>query len=350
MPPANRKLSANIRQYTMPWQLPRDAAVPRVFFGDFDPTHPFHSPVASSPLDPPSFATSLRSSGIGIVSARLLNGEAIAKDIRKDIAAEIRARALRGHQPPRLAVILVGDNPASKLYVRLKRRDCERVGMTCDVRELPETITEAELAGMVIELNRNAKVDGILIQLPLPRHISANNVVQLMDPKKDVDGVSPSSIGLLALREPGYRCCTPKGVMTLLASTGESLLGKDACVIGASNHVGRPMGLELLQVGCTVTTAHKYSRDARAHASRADILVSATGIAGLVTKDWVKPGAIVVDVGIEQQRDGRIRGDVEFEEVAKVASWITPVPGGVGPMTRVSVLENVMDSVINRDA
>ena len=282
------------------------------------------------------------------MTAKILDGEALAKSIRADLVKQVQDRTADGLRPPRLSVLLVGNDPASELYVRLKRRDCRKVGIECDVTTLPAETSEDELIGIVTRLNRNPEVDGILIQLPLPSHIHTIRVLELIDPHKDVDGVTPHNLGLLALREPGHRCCTPKGVMTLLHGIGENLLGLDACVIGASNHVGRPMCLELLRVGCTVTTAHKYSRDARAHAHRADILVSATGKAGLITQDWVKPGAIVIDVGIEKQPDGSVKGDVEYSEIAEIASWITPVPGGVGPMTRVSILENLMDSVRHR--
>ena len=282
------------------------------------------------------------------MTAKILDGEALASSIRADLTNQVQERAADGLRPPHLSVLLVGNDPASELYVRLKRRDCRKVGIECDVTMLPSETSEDEVIGIVTRLNRDPEIDGILIQLPLPSHIQTIRVLELIDPQKDVDGVTPHNLGLLALREPGHRCCTPKGVMTLLRGTGEDLLGLDACVIGASNHVGRPMCLELLRVGCTVTTAHKYSRDTRRHARGADILVSATGKAGLVTLDWVKPGAIVVDVGIEKQPDGTVRGDVKYGEVSEVASWITPVPGGVGPMTRVSILENLLDSVRHR--
>ncbi|MCY3857930.1 MAG: bifunctional methylenetetrahydrofolate dehydrogenase/methenyltetrahydrofolate cyclohydrolase FolD [Gammaproteobacteria bacterium] len=279
------------------------------------------------------------------MTAKILNGERIAKDIRKQVKAKLEQRAQRGLRLPNLSVVLVGDDPASELYVRLKKRDCEDAGIDCHVYHLPASAQEAEVCALVKRINADPLVDGILVQLPLPSHLNDLNVIGELAPRKDIDGVSPHNMGLLTLRHPAHRSCTPKGVMTLLRHTGEDLLGTHSVVVGASNHVGRPMGLELLLVGSTVTTAHKFTRNTKELVREADILVSATGKAGLIQKDWVKPGAIVIDVGIEQQPDGSLRGDVDFEGVSEVASWITPVPGGVGPMTRVSLLQNLLDSV-----
>ena len=274
--------------------------------------------------------------------AQVLDGNAVARSIRREIAAEVRERAAKGKRPPGLAVVLVGDDPGSLIYVRLKRKDCEQVGFKTDVRHLPEATSEAQLLDLVGELNNDDTFDGILVQLPLPRHIDPVRVIERMAPVKDVDGVHPHNMGRLVLREPSHRPCTPKAVMTLLARTGVPLRGLDAVVVGASNHVGRPMGLELLLVGCTVTTVHRFSRDVAAHVASADIVVSATGKAELIRGGWVKPGAIVIDVGIVAQSDGTLRGDVLFDEVSKRASWITPVPGGVGPVTRASLLQNTL--------
>ena len=274
--------------------------------------------------------------------AQVLDGNAVARSIRREIAAEVRERAAKGKRPPGLAVVLVGDDPGSLIYVRLKRKDCEQVGFKTDVRHLPEATSEAQLLDLVGELNNDATFDGILVQLPLPRHIDPVRAIERMAPVKDVDGVHPHNMGRLVLREPSHRPCTPKAVMTLLARTGVPLRGLHAVVVGASNHVGRPMGLELLLVGCTVTTVHRFSRDVAAHVASADIVVSATGKAELIRGGWVKPGAIVIDVGIVAQPDGTLRGDVLFDEVAKRASWITPVPGGVGPVTRASLLQNTL--------
>lgn len=279
------------------------------------------------------------------MTAKILNGERIAKDIRKQVKEKLEQRQQRGLRLPNLSVVLVGDDPASELYVRLKQRDCEEAGIECHVYHLPASTREIEVGALVRRINADPLVDGILVQLPLPSHLNDLNVIGEIDPRKDIDGVSPHNMGLLSLRHPAHRSCTPKGVMTLLEHTGVKLLGTHSVVIGASNHVGRPMGLELLLVGSTVTTAHKFTRNTKELAREADVLVSATGHAGLIQRDWVKPGAIVIDVGIDRQPDGSLRGDVDFESVSEVASWITPVPGGVGPMTRVSLLQNLLDSV-----
>ena len=274
--------------------------------------------------------------------ASILNGNAIARAARKTIAAKVRDRLAQGLPAPGLAVLLVGDDAGSIIYVRLKRKDCEQVGFAAEVRHLPADTSQTELLALIDRLNANPVFHGILVQLPLPPHIDPIVVTERIAPAKDVDGVHPHNMGRLVLREPTARACTPKAVMSLLRHTGVQLRGMHAAVIGASNHVGRPMGLELLLVGCTVTTVHRFSQDACAHVARADIVVAATGKPGLVGAQWVKPGAIVIDVGITAQADGTLRGDVRFDEVAEKASWITPVPGGVGPMTRLSILENTL--------
>lgn len=284
------------------------------------------------------------------MAAQVLDGNAVARAIRTDIAAKVRERAGRGQRPPGLAVVLVGDDPGSVIYVRLKRKDCEQVGFKTTVRHLPEDTSEAQLLALVEELNADPEVDGILVQLPLPAHIDAVRATELIAPAKDVDGVHPHNMGRLVLREPSHRPCTPKAVMTLLARTGVVLRGLHAVVVGASNHVGRPMGLELLLVGCTVTTVHRFSTDTADHVASADIVVSATGKAGLIRRHWVKPGAIVIDVGIVAQADGSLRGDVAFDEVSPRASWITPVPGGVGPVTRASLLQNTLTAAELNDS
>lgn len=279
------------------------------------------------------------------MTARILNGLAIAKSIRLEVGTRVQQIVEQCGIRPGLTVILVGHDPASELYVRLKKRDCEAAGIRCEIKNFAADITERQLTDTIDSLNEDPQVHGILLQLPLPEAFYAPRIVERIDPVKDVDGITPLNMGMLALREPAHRCCTPKGVMTLLDHTGVKLLGLDAVVVGASNHVGRPMCLELLLRGCTVTCTHKYSRDTSFHTRQADILVTATGIGGLIRKDWVKPGAIVIDVGIETQPDGRLKGDVEYEEVKEVASWLTPVPGGVGPMTRVSILQNLLATV-----
>ena len=276
------------------------------------------------------------------MTAQILDGNAIAKGLREQIRERVQQRTASGLRPPGLAVILVGSDPASEIYVKHKRKDCEEVGFHSNVQHLSAHVTQEDLEERIRALNDDASIDGILVQLPLPEHIDAARVIDRIDPAKDVDGHHPYNIGRLALRRPALRSCTPKGIMRLLEHTGTPIRGLDATVIGASNHVGRPMGLELLLAGCTVTTAHKFSRDARAAAAAADIVVSAVGRPGLVRGDWIKPGAIVIDVGITREADGKLHGDVDFAEAARKASWITPVPGGVGPMTRVAMLENTL--------
>ena len=282
--------------------------------------------------------------------ANILNGNAIARAARRELAAAVRRRRTAGLRPPGLAVLLVGDDPGSVIYVRLKRKDCEEVGFHAAVERLPGDVSEAELLSVVDALNADPSFDGILVQLPLPPHIDPVRVTEHVAPTKDVDGVHPHNMGRLVLREPAIRPCTSKAVMALLAETHVRLRGLHATVVGASNHVGRPMGLELLLVGCTVTTVHRFSRDTREHVAQADVVVSATGRAGLIGADWVKPGAIVIDVGIVAQPDGSLRGDVRFDEVAPRAGWITPVPGGVGPMTRAALLENTLAAAEAADA
>jgi methylenetetrahydrofolate dehydrogenase (NADP+)/methenyltetrahydrofolate cyclohydrolase len=237
---------------------------------------------------------------------------------------------------------MVGGHPASWVYVRNKRRACTEVGIRDASHDLPADVTQVELLSLVRDLNRDPTVHGILVQLPLPAHIDTNRVIDAIDPAKDVDGFHPHNIGLLAQRRPVLRPCTPYGAMRLLESTGESLTGKDAVVVGASNIVGRPMALELLLAGCTVTVCHSQTRDLPRHVSQADILVAAVGRPGLVQGGWVKPGAIVIDVGINRLPDGRLTGDVEFAHARERAAWITPVPGGVGPMTVACLLANTL--------
>ncbi|MCY3837779.1 MAG: bifunctional methylenetetrahydrofolate dehydrogenase/methenyltetrahydrofolate cyclohydrolase FolD [Gammaproteobacteria bacterium] len=276
------------------------------------------------------------------MSAKILDGNSIARELRNGIAEKVRQRLAKGMTRPGLAVLLVGDDRGSEIYVRLKRKDCHEVGFNAEVWHLPAHTSEADLVARIDALNADPMFDGILVQLPLPDHVDPVNVTERVLPNKDVDGVHPNNMGRLVLREPAIRPCTSRAVMSLLAHTGVALRGLHATVVGASNHVGRPMGLELLLAGCTVTTVHRFSRDTRAHVAQADIVVSATGKAGLIAADWVKPGAIVIDVGIVAQADGKVRGDVRFDEVAPHAGWITPVPGGVGPMTRASLLDNTL--------
>lgn len=276
------------------------------------------------------------------MTAQILDGNAIARQLRMELRERVASRVAAGDRPPGLAVILVGNDPASEIYVRHKRKDCEQVGFHSNVQHLSGNVTQEDLEERIRALNEDDSIDGILVQLPLPAHLDPARVVDLIDPAKDVDGVHPFNIGRLALRRPTLRSCTPKGIMQLLEHTGVPIRGLDATVVGASNHVGRPMGLELLLAGCTVTTAHKFSRDALAASASADILIAAVGKAGLVTGDWIKPGAIVIDVGITRDDAGKMHGDVRFDEAMERASWVTPMPGGVGPMTRVAMLQNTL--------
>jgi methylenetetrahydrofolate dehydrogenase (NADP+)/methenyltetrahydrofolate cyclohydrolase len=241
-------------------------------------------------------------------------------------------------------VILVGENPASQVYVRNKQMACEKVGFHSELMRLPVTTTQQELLGLIDELNARDDIDGILVQLPLPPQIDEETVTERISPTKDVDGFHPYNIGRLALRMPLLRPCTPKGVMTMLERTGVDLVGKDAVIIGQSNIVGRPMFLELLAARCTPTVCHSRTRDLADKVRGADVVVAAVGVPRFVQGDWIKPDAIVIDVGINRLEDGSLCGDVDFEAVQQHAGWITPVPGGVGPMTVATLLENTLQA------
>ncbi|MEM7098350.1 MAG: bifunctional methylenetetrahydrofolate dehydrogenase/methenyltetrahydrofolate cyclohydrolase FolD [Pseudomonadota bacterium] len=278
------------------------------------------------------------------MTAQIIDGSAIAKQLRQEIAAEVEAWQAHGRRPPGLAVILVGNDPASEVYVKGKRRDCDEVGFQSNVQHLSANVTQQDLEDRIRALNEDTSVDGILVQTPLPEHIDENRIIDCIDPSKDVDGFHPDNIGRLALRRPAFRSCTPKGVMLLLEHLGIEIRGMDAAVIGASNHVGRPMSLELLLAGCTVTTAHKFTRDIADKVRLADIVVSAVGKPGLVPPEWIKSGAVVIDIGITRGENNKLYGDVQFDAVKEVASAITPVPGGVGPMTRIALLQNTLQA------
>ncbi|MFC0712064.1 bifunctional methylenetetrahydrofolate dehydrogenase/methenyltetrahydrofolate cyclohydrolase FolD [Azorhizophilus paspali] len=276
------------------------------------------------------------------MTAKLIDGKAIAASLRQQIAQRVAERRQQGLRAPGLAVILVGTDPASQVYVSHKRKDCEEVGFHSRAYDLSASTTQGELLSLIDRLNEDPAIDGILVQLPLPVHLDASLLLERIRPDKDVDGFHPYNIGRLAQRMPLLRPCTPKGIMTLLQSTGVNLYGLDATVVGASNIVGRPMALELLLAGCTVTVTHRFTRNLAEHVSRADLVIAAAGKPGLVKGEWIKPGAIVIDVGINRLDDGRLVGDVEFSSAAARAEWITPVPGGVGPMTRACLLENTL--------
>src|SRR5450830_83854 len=276
------------------------------------------------------------------MTAQLINGKAIADSLLNNISLRVKERIDRGQRAPALAVILIGDDPASSIYVRNKRLACEKAGIRSIVYELSVSTSEAELLDMINGLNADSAIDGILVQSPLPPQIDEKLVIEHISAAKDVDGFHPYNIGRLTVRQPTLRSCTPFGVIKMLQATGIELMGLDAVVIGVSNHVGRPMALELLLAGCTVTCCHRHTKDLKANVERADLLVVAAGKAGLVKGEWIKPGAIVIDIGINRMPDGRLSGDVDFATAKERAGWITPVPGGVGPMTVATLMENTL--------
>lgn len=276
------------------------------------------------------------------MTAQLIDGKAIAANLRQQISQRVAERRQQGLRAPGLAVILVGSDPASQVYVAHKRKDCEEVGFLSRAYDLPSETSQQELTELIDSLNDDESIDGILVQLPLPAHLDASQLLERIRPDKDVDGFHPYNVGRLAQRIPLLRPCTPKGIMSLLASTGTDLYGLHAVVVGASNIVGRPMALELLLGGCTVTITHRFTKDLPNHVGQADILVVAAGKPGLVKGEWIKPGAIVIDVGISRLENGKLVGDVTYDSALPRASWITPVPGGVGPMTRACLLENTL--------
>ena len=281
------------------------------------------------------------------MTAKPIDGKAAAAAIRQRICSEVEQRKQQGLRAPGLAVVLVGNDPASEVYVSHKRKDCEQVGIHSAAYDLPASTTQQQLLDLIDNLNKDASIDGILVQLPLPEGLDANEILERIAPHKDVDGFHPYNVGRLAQRLPLLRPCTPAGIIDLLESVdGLDLHGQHAVIVGASNIVGRPMGLELLLRGCTVTTCHRFTKDLQHHVSQADIVVVAVGKPGIVTGEWIKPGAVVIDVGINRQDDGRLVGDVDFDAAAQRASHITPVPGGVGPMTRAKLLENTLSACV----
>ncbi|MDM8561394.1 bifunctional methylenetetrahydrofolate dehydrogenase/methenyltetrahydrofolate cyclohydrolase FolD [Candidatus Parabeggiatoa sp. HSG14] len=281
------------------------------------------------------------------MSAKLLDGKAIATQLRQVIKQQVKARIKQGLRPPGLAVVLIGDNSASKIYVRHKRNACKEVGFISKSFDLPENTSQQELLNLLDQLNDDTEIDGILVQLPLPPRIDSESIIERIVPHKDVDGFHPYNIGRLALRLPLLRPCTPKGVMTLLAHTDINMTGLDAIIVGQSNIVGRPMALELSTANATVTMCHEHTRHLADKIHDADIMISAVGKPHLIAGDWIKPGAIVIDVGMNRLEDGRLVGDVDFAVARQYASWITPVPGGVGPMTVATLLENTLQAAQN---
>ncbi|ASJ96306.1 MULTISPECIES: bifunctional methylenetetrahydrofolate dehydrogenase/methenyltetrahydrofolate cyclohydrolase FolD [Shewanella] len=281
------------------------------------------------------------------MTAQIIDGKAIAQSIRKQLSAKVTARKEAGKRVPGLAVILVGADPASQVYVGSKRRACEEVGFLSQSFDLPIETSEADLLALIDKCNQDPAIDGILVQLPLPDHIEESKVIERIQPDKDVDGFHPYNVGRLAQRIPVLRSCTPMGIMTLIKSTGVDTYGLDAVVVGASNIVGRPMTLELLLAGCTTTTCHRFTRDLEDKVRRADLVVVAVGKPHFIPGEWIKPGAIVIDVGINRLENGQLVGDVQYDVAAEHASHITPVPGGVGPMTIASLLENTLFAAEN---
>jgi methylenetetrahydrofolate dehydrogenase (NADP+) / methenyltetrahydrofolate cyclohydrolase len=276
------------------------------------------------------------------MTARILDGKAIAAGIRDRIRQQVTRRLSAAKRPPGLAVILVGTDPASHVYVNNKRKACTEVGILSTVHALAAETSQTELLSLIDALNRDPAVDGILVQLPLPGHIDSGIVIEQILPTKDVDGFHPYNVGRLAQRIPKLRPCTPYGIIELLKSTDEVFTGREAVVVGASNIVGRPMALELLLLGATVTVCHRFTPDLRPYIERTDILIVAAGKPGLIKGSWIKPGATVIDVGISRLHNGELVGDVEFEAARQRADWITPVPGGVGPMTIAMLLTNTL--------
>lgn len=281
------------------------------------------------------------------MSAQIIDGKSIANNIKEELKLRVEQRVQQGLRVPGLVVIKIGDDPASEVYVRNKRNFCQQVGIKSIAHDLPAETSQESLLSLIHELNEDTTIDGILVQLPVPDHINPETIIEKIHPNKDVDGFHPYNIGRLALRMPVLRPCTPRGVMTLLESTGEMIKGKDVCIVGASNIVGRPMSLELLLAGCTVTTCHRFTKNLADHVRRADIVVVAVGKPGLVNSEWIKQGAIIIDVGINRLDDGRLVGDIDFDTAKEKAGYITPVPGGVGPMTVATLLQNTVDAADN---
>ncbi|KQA29208.1 bifunctional methylenetetrahydrofolate dehydrogenase/methenyltetrahydrofolate cyclohydrolase FolD [Vibrio paracholerae] len=276
------------------------------------------------------------------MTAQNIDGTLISQTVRSEVAARVKARVQAGLRAPGLAVVLVGEDPASQVYVGSKRRACEEVGFVSKSFDLPATASEEALLSLIEELNNDPQIDGILVQLPLPAGMDTTKVLESIHPEKDVDGFHPYNVGRLAQRIPKLRSCTPKGIITLLERYNIPLRGKHAVIVGASNIVGRPMTLELLLAGCTTTTCHRFTQDLEGHIRQADILVVAVGKPNFIPGAWIKEGAIVVDVGINRLDTGKLVGDVEYDVARTRASFITPVPGGVGPMTVASLIENTM--------
>jgi methylenetetrahydrofolate dehydrogenase (NADP+) / methenyltetrahydrofolate cyclohydrolase len=282
------------------------------------------------------------------MSAKIIDGKALAARVKSEVRAAVDAMLTNGLRRPGLAVVMVGDNAASEVYVHNKRKSCDESGLYSVAHDLPASTSQSALLDLVQSLNRDPKIDGILVQLPLPKQINANAIIEAIDPQKDVDGFHPYNLGRLAQRQPLLRPCTPYGVTKLLEVTGEKIAGKHCVIVGASNIVGRPMALELLLLGGTVTICHSRSGNLEPYVRSADVLIAAVGILGLVRGEWVKPGSIVIDVGMHRLPDGKLCGDIDYEAAYERAGWITPVPGGVGPMTVAMLMKNSLESAERR--
>jgi len=278
------------------------------------------------------------------MAAKIIDGKTIAQQVRLEVAEKVQQRLAAGKRAPGLAVVLVGENPASQIYVGSKRRACEEVGFISRSYDLSASTSETELLALIDKLNNDGEIDGILVQLPLPDGIDNVKVLERIAPSKDVDGFHPYNVGRLCQRAPELRPCTPRGIITLLERYNIDTFGLNAVVVGASNIVGRPMSMELLLAGCTTTVTHRFTKDLRRHIEHADLLVVAVGKPGFIPGEWIKPGAIVIDVGINRLENGKVVGDVDFESAAERASYITPVPGGVGPMTVATLIQNTLQA------
>jgi len=281
------------------------------------------------------------------MTANIIDGKALAQTIREQIAENVKERLKKGLKAPGLAVVLVGEDPASQIYVRNKRRACEQAGIISKPIQLPSETTQEELLNIIQELNHDSAIHGILVQLPLPKQINTTKIIEAVDPKKDVDGFHPYNLGRLAQKNPILHPCTPYGMIHMLKTTNIPLEGKNAVVIGRSNIVGLPMMLELLLNNCTVTICHSYTQNLPEKIQQADIVIAAIGKAEMIKGDWIKEGAIVIDAGINRLENGKLVGDVEFEAAKEKASWISPVPGGVGPMTIAMLLKNTLHAATN---
>lgn len=284
------------------------------------------------------------------MTAQIIDGKAIAENLLGEIKTKIAARLAAGKRAPCIAVILVGADPASAIYVRNKVKACEKVGITDVSHNLPADTTEADLFALIDKLNGDDTIDGILVQTPLPPQINTEHIIERISALKDVDGFHPYNIGRLALRQPTLRSCTPFGVIKMLQASNIDLMGLDAVIVGVSNNVGRPMALELLLAGCTITSCHRHTKDLAGKVKNADLVVAAAGKAGLIQGDWIKPGAIVIDIGINRRADGTLCGDVDFNAAKARAAYITPVPGGVGPMTVATLMENTLLALEQRES